>query len=67
MIEQTVPTGLNMDTNTGPLFSSAQPLKLKDIPVTAPDCEFTSVIENIIQLHTQRSNLKLKPFKKLDH
>jgi len=40
MIEQTVPTGLNMDTNTGPLFSSAQPLKLKDIPVTAPDCEF---------------------------
>lgn len=41
MIEQTVPTGLNMDTKTGPLFSSAQALMLKHIPVTAPDCEFS--------------------------
>jgi len=42
--EHTVPMGLNMETNTGPLFFSAHPLKLKHIPPTAPACAFTNFI-----------------------
>lgn len=40
MTEHTVAMGLNTETKTGPLFSSAQPLKLMHIPLTAPACEF---------------------------
>jgi len=38
MTEQTVPIGLNIDTSTGPLFSSAQQLTLRHIPLTTPAC-----------------------------
>ena len=38
MTEQTVAMGLNMETNTGPLFLIAHPEKLKPIPLTAPAC-----------------------------
>lgn len=38
--EHTVPMGLNIETNTGPLLFSAYPLKLRHIPPTAPACAF---------------------------
>jgi len=38
MTEETVPIGLNMDTSTGPLLSSAQQLTLRHIPFTTPAC-----------------------------
>lgn len=73
MTEQTVPIGLNMETNTGPLFSSAQPLTLKHIPLTAPACTlefmplkhpFIHVIENIKKYYIKS---KFNPFKMLPH
>ena len=40
MTEQTVLMGPKVDTNTGPLFFIAHPLKLIHAPLTAPPCEF---------------------------
>jgi len=45
--EHTVPMGLNMETNTGPFFFSAHPLKLRHIPLTAPACAFTMKIHKV--------------------
>ena len=36
--EMTVPTGLNMETKTGPLFFIAHPLTLRPAPLIAPAC-----------------------------
>jgi hypothetical protein len=41
--EHTVPIGLNIETKTGPLFLSAHPLKLRDIPLTPPAYAFSIV------------------------
>lgn len=38
MTEMTVPMGLNMDINTGPLFFIAHPLKLIHAPLMLPAC-----------------------------
>lgn len=43
MMEQTVHMGLKMETNTGPFFLSAHPLKLRHNPFTAPPCAFTNL------------------------
>lgn len=40
MTEQTVLTGLNVETKTGPLFFIAHPLKLTHTPLTKPPYTF---------------------------